>query len=216
MAKAIVQQTDLFLLGRVQDYLGVLLQQKRPDSLLARCWDEFYGNYDALLRRFILARGLRGPDVDDCLQSVWLDVAHRLVDFEHPRDRPGLRAWLYTIVRSRANDLLRSRLRARTGSLDEALTTGREPAVVDTTTAAEEERQWERALLETLLEDLRREVSARNIRLLEMRLLEGREPAEVAAVLRITPQQVSYRQHRLLRKLRARRALFTGDVFGGP
>jgi RNA polymerase sigma factor (sigma-70 family) len=215
MATPFGQQTDLFLLGRVQDYLGVLLQQKQPDSLLARCWDEFYGIYDALIRRFVLARGLRGADVDDCLQSVWLDVAQRLIDFEHPGDRPGLRAWLYTLVRSRANDFFRSRSRGQTESLDQALTTGREPASVDASSDAEEERHWERALLETLLEDLRREVSAENIRLLEMRLQEGRNPAEVAAALNMTPQQVWYRQHRLLAKLRARRALYTGDVFGG-
>ncbi len=74
--------------------------------------------------------------------------------------------------------------------------------------------QWEDALLWTVLAELRSEVSQRNSRLLQMRLIEARSVAEVAAALSLTREQVRSRQYRMLRKLRARMAVYTGRHFG--
>jgi len=76
------------------------------------------------------------------------------------------------------------------------------------------ERQWEDAMLQTVMDELRREVSQRSYRVLRMRLLEGRSVAEVAVALKLSPAGVRCRQHRMLRKLRARMAVYTGKHFG--
>jgi len=47
-----------------------------------------------------------------------------------------------------------------------------------------------------------------------MRCLEGREVAEVAAELGLSSEQVWYRQRRLMKKLQARVAVFTGQTLG--
>ena len=77
------------------------------------------------------------------------------------------------------------------------------------------EQQWERELLETLLEELRQEITETNWRLLQMRCLEGRDVPDVAAELGLSSEQVWYRQRRLMKKLQARVAVFTGQKFGG-
>ncbi len=69
-------------------------------------------------------------------------------------------------------------------------------------------------MLQTAIDELRTEVSELNYRVLQMRLLEAREVAEVAAELNLSLEQVSKRQHRTLKKLRARMAVYTGEHFG--
>jgi RNA polymerase sigma factor (sigma-70 family) len=207
-------RTNVELLGLTQEFLRSEVRRQAPDSLLSTVWDEFYRVYNELLRRFAVARGLRGADVDDCLQEVWFEISRSLAEFEHPHNRPGLRAWLYSVVRSKANDHFRRSTRRQADSLDAARQAGVEP-VSSASDPASPPQEWEQALLETVLQELRGELSEENRRLLEMRLVDQRDVAEVAAELQITSEQVWYRQHRLLKKLKVRMSLFTGEQFGG-
>jgi RNA polymerase sigma factor (sigma-70 family) len=203
------RQTNTVLLGWTQEYLRSLLVKDAGDSILALAWDEFYRIYDDLLRRFAAARGLKGQDVDDCLQAVWMEIAARLTDFERPEMRPGLRSWLYTLVRSESCDLLKRRARQKVESLDVARHV---PAVASPDPLEAMERQWKQALLQTMLQEIRHEVSATNWRLLEMRFMLGSDVAQVAADLGLSSEEVRYRQRRLLNKLRRRAAALTGDL----
>jgi RNA polymerase sigma factor (sigma-70 family) len=205
--------THVPLLWSTQRYLQSLLERKAADSVVTAAWQDFYRVYDELIRRFVIAHGVRSADVDDCVQDVWSEVATRLVHFRRPGDRPGLRAWLYTVVRSKATDLRRRNARHCARSLDDAIEAGDEPCGNESQPADVYQRQWEKALLWTVLAELRSEVSDRNFRVLHMRLIEGRGVAEVATVLGLTSENVWYRQHRMLGKLRARLAMYTGKHF---
>jgi RNA polymerase sigma-70 factor (ECF subfamily) len=217
--KPLFRTTNQFLLESTQEYLRRLVNHQTPDSLLAAAWDQFYHVYSELVRRFVGSRGLHGADADDCVQEVWSDVIVRLTEFQRPEGRPGLRAWLYTIVRSRAIDVLRRNARESPGEMtrgpSDSATAAAEPVDPEWSTSSAYEREWKTALVRTLAEELKREVSERNARLLQMRLVEGRDVATVAAALGLTPEQVWYRQHRLLKKLRARAAVFVGGELGG-
>ena len=204
-------ETNLVLLGWTQDYLRTLLDQGAPDSVLAVAWDEFYRIYDDLMRRFAVARGLRGADVDDCLQAVWMEIATALTKFEHPAERPGLRAWLYTLVRSKVCDILSRRARRPAESLDVARQAGVEPIDAGPDPRETLEGHWQKALLGTLLHELRQEVTPMNWRLLQMRFVEGCEVADVAAELGLSSGEVRYRQRRLVKKLRVRAMALTGE-----
>src|SRR5262249_35485554 len=160
-----------------------------------------YRIYDDLMRRFAIARGLRGADVEDCLQTVWLEIATRLTNFERPPERPGLRSWLFTLVRSKACDILHRKTRRAAESLDAARMAANEPADRGADSQEILEGLWEKALLETLLGELRPEVSETNWRLLQMRFVEGREVADIADTLGLSAPEVRYRQRRLLKKL---------------
>src|SRR5579872_6417858 len=112
-------KTNVILLGWTQEYLRTLLAEESPDSVLAAAWDEFYRVYDSLMRRFAMARGLSGADLDDCVQAVWMQIASQLSEFKHPESHAGLRSWLYTHVRSRAGNLLRRKSRRPAESLEQ-------------------------------------------------------------------------------------------------
>ena len=206
--------TYLPLLQDTQAYLQSLLRRQAVDSVLAESWEEFYRVYDALIRRFAVARGMRHADVDDCVQEVWGAVAMKLVDFQRPENRPGLRSWLYTLVRSKATDLIRRKGRQAARRFGGDSQSFAEPRGNEPDPAELCQQQWENAMLQTAVEELRADVSELNYRVLKMRLLEGHGVPEVAAALDITLAQVRYRQHRTLKKLRARLAVYTGKPFG--
>lgn len=205
--------TYLPLLRNTQAYLKSLLQHRAPDSVLAEAWDEFYRVYNDLIRRFAVARGIHDADVDDCVQEVWSEVAARLASFQRPENRPGLRAWLYTLVRSKATDLIRRKTRQAAKSLGGESQAPEEPRAREPDPADLYERQWENAMLRTAVDELRSSVSELSHRVLHMRLIEDRDVATVAETLGLTLEQVRYRQHRAIKKLRARLAVYTGKPF---
>lgn len=209
-----VLETHLPTLWGAQNYLQALLDDKAPDSLVAGTWDDFYRLYDGLIRRFVVAQGVPQSDVDDCVQEVWTEVAARLVKFDRPADRPGLRAWLFALVRSKATNVYRKRARQPAASLDDLISGGHEPGHAEDDPAALYEQQWEKTILETVFDQLREEMSPTNVQVMQMRLIDHRTVAEVSSELHMPPALIHARQHRILKKLRARVALYTGDPLG--
>jgi RNA polymerase sigma factor (sigma-70 family) len=205
------RETRVSLLEDTKSYLGSLLEEKASDQVLVNAWDEFYRMYDALIRRFVGSQGVPHSDVEDCVQEVWKVVVERLGEFERPADRPGLRSWLYTLVRSKVADLFRNRVRQQANRLEPSDLAAREITDADSDPAALFQKRWESALLESVVEELRAQVSEVNYRILRLRLLESCDVSEVAAELKLTPEQVRYRHHRVMRKLRTRLAVFTGE-----
>ncbi len=120
------RETYLPLLQDARAYLKLLLEDKVPNSLSVVAWENFYRVYDNLIRRFVVAQGVPHSDADDCVQEVWSEVAARLNGFDRPVDRPGLRAWLYALVRSKATDVFRRKSRRPVVSLDQRKLAGHE------------------------------------------------------------------------------------------
>jgi RNA polymerase sigma factor (sigma-70 family) len=205
-----VHETCLSLLRGAQSYLKALVNDMAPDSLISSAWDDFYRVYDDLIRHFVVAQGVPSSDVDDCVQDVWSEVAARLSKFDRPADRPGLRAWLFALVRSKATNAFRKRARQPSESLDERIDAGHEPGDAQDDPAMLFEQRWERAVLDSMLAQLHEELSPTNSRILRMRVFEGSRVEDVAGELNMAPEQVYARQHRILKKLRARVAICTG------
>ena len=208
------RETYLPLLQDAQDYLKLLLDDKVPDSLLAVAWVNFYRVYDDLIHRFVVAQGVAHSDVDDCVQEVWSEVAARLFEFDRPPDQPGLRAWLYALVRSKATNIFQRKARRPAVSLDQQKLAGNEQADTRADPAGLFEQQWKQAALESVLGEFCEELSATNARMLQMRLIDHSSVDEVACELNLEPQQIHARQHRLMKKLRARVSLYTGGPIG--
>jgi RNA polymerase sigma factor (sigma-70 family) len=199
-----VHETCVPMLRGAQSYLKALVNDTAPDSLVSSAWDDFYRVYDDLIRRFAIAQGVPRSDVDDCVQDVWSEVAARLAKFDRPADRPGLRSWLFALVRSKATNLFRKKARQPQESLDERIGAGYEPGDAQDDPAMLFEHRWEQAVLDSMVAQLHEELSSTNSRILRMRLIEGSRVEDVAGELNLAPEQVYARQHRILKKLRAR------------
>ena len=205
------EQTNLELLDKTQAYLRARLETGGANTTLGLLWNRFYSLYDALIRKFASSRGLRGHDLDDCIQSVWMRVATRLSDFEHPRQRPGLRSWLYTLVRNESYDVMYRRKESRFENLEDFRRIQGDPIDPEVDPVEIVDRKWRKALLKTILTDMREEMTDRNWKLLEMRFGQGATVEQTASNLGLTADEVRYRQSRLLKKIRRRAAALTGE-----
>ena len=210
--KSRIRDTVLSLLRDAQSYLKETRADKVPNSALAMAWNEFYIFYDELIRRFVVGQGAPLSDVDDCVQEVWIEVLLRLESFDRPPGRPGLRSWLYSLVRSKTVDVYRLRHRRAEISVAGSIEQAEDPRQVDPVTLYE--AQWQAALLESVISQLQSRMSKTSYRILQMRLTEGRDNKEVALALKLRPEQVRYRYHRAKQKLRAHLARLTGERAG--
>jgi len=201
--KAMVKNACAFLRQR--------LQKLAPDAVLTHAWDGFYRTYTNILRRMAAEFRLDAAESEDLVQEVWLQVIAHLSEFDWQPHGSGLRGWLYTLVRNKALNLIRRKVRRPVRLAGD--TKMRE--VVDRAPgpAEEWESQWDRELMQSLLAELGQKMSTVNYRLLTLRWIEGCPLAEVARRLKLTDRQVTYRQRRLFRKLRAALALYRGEPF---
>jgi len=212
--KSRVGVTGLELLQNTKEYLRSLLEQEVPDTVLTQAWEEFYAVYNELIRRFVITQGMKGIDIDDCIQEVWAETAQRLVNFHRPLDRPGLRSWLYTLVRSKSADLMRRKMKQPQKQFEDAEAIEQLSIDQSSDPVVQMESEWNDVLAKTLLDHVQTLVSEKNFAVLKMRTMEGKRVTEVAEALDLTPEQVRYRHHRVLQRLKAQKAVFTGDNFG--
>jgi RNA polymerase sigma factor (sigma-70 family) len=203
------EETSLTLLGHTQDYLRQLVEAQNPNTLLCDSWSEFYRVYNDLIRRYVLSRRIPASDVEDCVQEVWVAVAKNLAEFEHPRNRPGLRAWLYTLVRSKTADVMRRRCKHSAMSLDAICADQGDPASPDTPGDV-----WHRVFLETVLAEVLAEESEENIRIMNMRLVHNFRSAEIAERLGLSKRVVRYRLNRMRQRVKVRIAFYSGEPLG--
>lgn len=188
------------LIGEIQDYLEFRSRGVDPPPPLAETWDDFYRFYAPRIRAFLKRWALSEADRNDCFQDVWHEVVAKLARFGHDPGRARLSTWLLTLARNKAVDAIRRRRRHACESLGDvestaAMDTGPDPA-------AAYERRRTRALVQSALAQLARQVSPTSFQVLHLRWIEGWPTAEVAAALALTPRQVRFRTCRMKQKVR--------------
>ena len=199
---------DPGLLEKTQAYLECQSQGLRANWQFVEAWEQFYGTYGRLIRRFAVACHVPKAGLDDCVQQVWCELVRRLRHFRYDPQRACFRSWLYLLVQSKAIDLIRYRASHPTKPLPEAAAAALYDR--DGDPAAAYQLQRKQAAVRRVLAELGKTVSARNYRVLHMRWIEGRTVPETAAALGLTPAQVSLLGHRIKRKFRRLFSLYTG------
>jgi RNA polymerase sigma factor (sigma-70 family) len=190
---------DRQLLQDAQAYLESQLCRQTPPLPLVEAWEEFYHTYDPVIRSYAVSCGAPAADLDDCTQEVWTTLVTKLGNFRYDPLRSRFLSWLFTLVHSKATDLHRSKTRHPT----ESLTSAEEAELYgsDMDPVAEYEQRRRRALVNGALDELRKQVSERNYRVLYMRSVEGLTVAETAAALGLEPEQVRLLHYRSKQKL---------------
>jgi RNA polymerase sigma factor (sigma-70 family) len=181
-------------------YLRARADGLRPSAHLEAAWQEFYRLIGAYIRSIVVFQGVTGHDVDDCIQDVWSEVIRRLPTLAQRNGYSPLRGWLFAVARSKAISLYRREKRRRGLQLCQAT----EVVARDADPATQLQRELDQAEVRREIERLQSEVSEPNAVLLQLRLIDGLDVGEVARRLGMTSQQVWYRQHRMLARLRAR------------
>ncbi|MCA8941566.1 MAG: sigma-70 family RNA polymerase sigma factor [Planctomycetes bacterium] len=152
--------------------------------------------------RFRAARSLPDVDPDELVQEVWLRAIPRLpeLDARDGRHTPVVVRFLATTLLNLTNELVRSRIRARRTLADGGSDAPGVSALPDETVGV-----VSRALRSERHDELTRalvELTPEERELVVLRGIEQQDNQDVAALLGQTPNAVSLRYNRLLRKLR--------------
>lgn len=185
-------------LPEVHAYLRCLAQGVAPGSDLLEAWNGFFERYRPAVQLAIRKFGIPRHDTGDCAQVVWMKIVAQMSALKYQPARGPFSAWLDKLIRNAVIDFLRGS--PRTGattleSLGNRLATVPGPAAV---CEGSETRQF----LWHLLDHLQKSTSTVNYQVLELLHLDSLSVSEVADRLALSPEQVWYRNHRTLRKLK--------------
>jgi RNA polymerase sigma-70 factor (ECF subfamily) len=183
-----------------QRYLLTRESDAAPDSQATRAWQTFYSRCDRLIRHYSGKFQRSGVDPEDCAQDVWSQLLRTLPAFELKPGRGQFNSWLYAVVRSKANDILRKSARQQTEAMSAEISA--DLATRDADPSENCERQETIQCVRNALATLRRQVSDTSFQVLHLRQIQGKTVDETAQLLGISPQQVWARDHRMRRKLR--------------
>jgi len=162
-------------------------------------WTDFHGSVDPTIRAFAGRFFKSSCDIDDCTQEVWIDLIRNLPDFDFDQTRGRFTSWLFTVVRNKATDIVRRQARRAAEPINAGLD---QPDLGAESPSESLARKAEIESVRTALAKLKSRTSEKNYQLLHMRHIEGRDVADVAEALGISPSQVWAREHRLKGKLR--------------
>jgi RNA polymerase sigma-70 factor (ECF subfamily) len=162
-------------------------------------WSEFDERYRPIVVRFALRLGAQDAEAQDVAQEALLQVVQNFRAGKFDCSRGRLRSWLFTIARSRVLDLRRAAAR-------NPVVRG-ESALVDLTDDASIskcfEEEWQRELLRSALQELRRSTRSdpQTLRAFEMVVIEEKEATDVARELGMNLSSVYVAKHRIIERL---------------
>lgn len=186
-------------LPEVQAYLRCLAQGIVPRSDLQEAWNRFFERYSPAVQLAVRKFRIQHHDASDCAQEVWMKIVEQISAVKYQPARGPFLSWLARLIRNAVIDFLRRSTREGTSTLDSPanMLASRMPGP-----AIVFEQSEKQQLLWHLLAHLQQSTSPLNYQVLELLHLHSLSVSEVADRLHLSPEQVWYRNHRTLGKLR--------------
>ncbi len=187
-------------------------------------WKDFFDTYWKLIYRTALKSGLNDAEAQDVVQETVLSVAKLIPDFEYDPALGSFKCWLLMLTRWRIGDQVRKRQPAE--GIDKLLAGDRagtttleglsEPAALMVSEVWDEE--WERNILETAIERVKRRVDSRRYQMFDFYVLQEWPVTKVANTLRVSAAAVYLAKHRIsamikkeIKRLKAQPPQFGGS-----
>jgi RNA polymerase sigma-70 factor (ECF subfamily) len=195
---------SLSLTGMANDSDRLLVQQIRQGD--ARAWEDLIARYEGRLLAFVDRRLRDRPASEDVVQETFVGFLNSLPNFDETRE---LQTYLFTIASHKLTDCLRRKgrhpLSAIPGEGEESSAILDPRQGVSTVARSAERRGLEgeavaRGLRE-LIEQWRGNGDYLRTKVMELLWVKGWANREVAALLRISEQQVANFRHAAVKKL---------------
>jgi RNA polymerase sigma-70 factor (ECF subfamily) len=178
-----------------------LLQRVRANDQDA--WTRLVAIYSPLVSWWCVQSGVTSDEADDLVQEVFQAAFAGLPNFR--RDRPGdtFRGWLRGIARNTVRfHFRRTGAQPRGAGGEEGLRQLAEIADPETAAAPEDPPAQIGQLYHRALDLVRCEFEERTWQMFWLTLIEGRDAADVAAELQVTPAAVRKAKSRILHRLK--------------
>ncbi len=165
-------------------------------------WEEFYRTYRGLIHGFARKCQLSEEEAQDVVVTTMESMVGALPEFQYDPARCRFKTWLLSVARSRIGDVRRKRARnpARTDrALPESLTAGLDQLPDRESSDQEQlwEEEWQRHLLDTAAERLKKTVQPLHFQVFYLCVLKEQPAAEVAQTVGVNIAHVYLISHRL-------------------
>jgi RNA polymerase sigma-70 factor (ECF subfamily) len=166
-----------------------------------RVWSDFCQRYRPVVISFGRSLGLSEQDAQDAAQDTLLKFVTAYRDGQYERDRGRLRNWLMVISRSRVRDIQRRRREVILA--DKSNTAAFVEKIPDDRTMDEIwEREWQQAILNQCMAELRNKVEKKTVEAFELFVIQDWPAEKVAAHLGMSRSAVYQAKNRLISHLR--------------
>jgi RNA polymerase sigma-70 factor (ECF subfamily) len=166
-------------------------------------WRQFVEIYAPLVYGFVRKRGLQDADAADLMQEVFRSVAANAGRLNYDARRGTFRGWLYTITRNKLYDFLDGQKRRERGSGGSGVQQQLEEHADPADDAADLwDREYERRLFAWAADQIRGDFQETTWQAFWQTAVEGKNPREVAAQLRLSPGAVYVAKSRVLARLK--------------
>ena len=172
------------------------LLQRAKDGSDHDAWDEFVLYYEPFIQRVIRQASIESIDTQDIVQETLLALWKGLSDFEIRPQTGGFRAWLSKLIRNRIIDHVR-----KNNSRELRCEVAVDKGVFDKDCSENDvelviEKEWERYITQTALQNIRDNFSAKAVLAFELSL-KGKSADEISRELSIKQDSVRTLKNRV-------------------
>ena len=171
-------------------------------------WREFFDIYWRLIYGVAIKSGLSDAEAQDAVQETVIAVAKKMPDFKASPEAGSFKGFLLLITRRRIADQLRKRCaypEARQHRADETSRTSTVDRIPDPASFnldAVWDDEWEKNLMETALERVKRQVNLKHFQIYDLYVVKEWPVTKVTRTLNVNIGQVYLAKHRISRLLR--------------
>ena len=176
-------------------------------------WDRFVSRFREPIHRFARTVGLGESDAEDVAQETLVAFAESYRRGSYDPAKGRLSQWLFGIAHRKALDERRQGgRRPKTAGSSEAGSLEQLAVASEAAMMASWDQEWEQALLERCLEQVRIEVEPLTFQAFEMVVRESQDAAQAANVLGVPIKTVYNAKHRVLKRIRELRTEIEGVI----
>ena len=181
-------------------------------------WHDFFNTYWRLIYEVALKSGLNESEAQEVVQETVISVAKQMPAFRYDPARGKFKGWLLQITRRRIADLVRKRKQAA-GTIGEAaierLDADGIESVPDPAASGLEaiwNEEWERHLINTAIEKVKKKVKPEQYQLFDLYVLQRWPVGKIRQTLGVSAGQVYLAKHRIGGLLKKEIRLLQSDL----
>ena len=176
-------------------------------------WREFFDRYWRLIYNVARKSGMSDADAQEIVQETMASLAGLKGGLQHDPARGKFRFLLLTIVRRRVVDLWRRRER----QAGREAAGGEDAPDAAAVPGASEfdgiwDAEWRQSLLETAMSRVQADVSARQLQIFDLSVVQGVPATEIKARLGVSMTQIYMARFRVGRRVRAELQTLTREA----
>ncbi len=188
---------------------SLLLRIRDPNDRIA--WREFVQVYAPLIHGYGRYRGLQDADAADLAQEVLRCVARSVADFHYDPARGSFRGWLLTVTRNELRKLAARKAGDAGGTGDTDVRRLLDQLPDPSTDEEYWRREYQWNLFQWAAEKVRVEFRESTWQAFWLTAVEGKDVAEVAAQLEISPGAVYISRSRVTARIRLEVQALAGE-----